>query len=85
MRKIELELEGSTVVFADCSDVRVSDVPEGKFKYSIRHTDDDDMTPATVERSVWVNFMMDIIMDKPIPKVEVEGFVKVKDWGFYDE
>lgn len=35
--------------------------------------------PATAEPSVWVNFMMGIILDKPIPKVELDGLFIVKD------
>lgn len=85
MRKVELEFEDGTSVEAEYSENRLFEFPVGKFKYSVRHTDEDDSVPATVEPSVWVNFMMDIILDKPIPKVELDGLAIVKDWGYFDE
>ena len=84
MRKIELEFEDSTVEAAGSED-RLYESPIDRFKYFNRHTAEDDTIPTTVEPSMWVNFMTDVILDKPIPEVELSGLVIVKDWGYFDE
>lgn len=85
IRPVEFELDDGTTVSAAADTNRLYEIPEGMFKYSVRHTDEDDSVPATIEYSVAVNFMMDIILDKPIPRVELDGLVKVVDWGYLNE
>ncbi len=54
----------------------------GMKKYGIRHSDDDDMQPATVEKgNVWVNWFGDFYTDTEID-FGGQPFLEIKDWDW---
>ena len=92
-RPMELELmspaDGSTMSI-DCwySEARIDDVtiPTGWSKASLRHSDDDDCCPATVEKSVGVNRFGDIVyFGKELPYPKSDPYFRITDWGFLNE
>ena len=77
LEKMELEIDNKTYkVFF--SESRISrEGATGLYVYSIRHTDDDDTIPYSVENSVAVNRYGDIISEIPIPVPSV-----IDRWNF---
>jgi hypothetical protein len=85
MSKIELELSNGKTIVAEYSELRILEVPEGMYRYSIRHSDEDWVWPVTVERNVCVNHMLDILVDSPLTELDELNYLEIKDWGFIDE
>ena len=50
----------------------VKNVPTGKFAYDLRHSDNDDMIPSTLESKVKVNRFGTFIATGEIPFMEVD-------------
>ena len=59
----EIEIFGQPALY---SNWRLTDVPDGLFRYDLRGSDDDPGEPICVERNVVVNHAASIITDKPI-------------------
>ena len=72
------------VLFTD-GRFKSSEIPEGMYRYSLRHGDDDSY-PCTVEEQVIVNHYGDIITDRKFEFPEGEHSLPVTedDWGFCD-
>ena len=67
------------------SDIRLkkSEVPEGLFKVSIRHSDEDWGDLATVEPWAMVNHFADVLLNAPL-KFPEQGYYTVKGYYFDD-
>ena len=80
-KKKKLEFEG---LFTD---VRIdpSTIPEGRFMYCIRHSDNDWGAPRTIEPRVVVNFFGTVILDKEIefPNPN-DKYIPIKDFWYTD-
>ncbi|MFI3294187.1 MAG: LPD28 domain-containing protein [Rikenellaceae bacterium] len=61
-----------------------SQVPQGYYAYDIRHDDDDDREPATIEPTVDVNHFGTILTEEYIGMTE-QGFTPVYDINFLGE
>ncbi len=59
----EIEIFGQPALY---SNWRLTDVPDGLFRYDLRGSDDDPGEPICVERNVVVNYAASIITAKPI-------------------
>lgn len=62
--------------------IKSEDIPEGMYRYSVRHADfGDDL--ATIEPRVWVNHEMDLLS-----KVELDfgiaGYIEIEDYTYID-
>ena len=84
MEDIDLHLEKMKLEIGDktykvfFSESRISrEGTTGLYVYSIRHTDDDDSIPYSVENSVAVNRYGDIISEVPIPVPSI-----IDRWNF---
>lgn len=75
-------------VRALCSELRLDSehVPEGYHRYSVRECDDGSGDPATIERHVLVNHLMDILTkenpDNPI--TNHDGWLDIEDCDYDD-
>lgn len=69
-----VELFGHMALFRDCK-IDKSTVPDGLFCYEIRHSDEDNAVPGTLEQNVLVDFMATIICKTDfglLPKAYIE-------------
>jgi len=68
-----------TDIKAEMSDYRISSdtLPENKYLYTVQHSEDDDSYPERIMNNAFVNFMSDIITDKPLD-IPIEG-IEIKD------
>lgn len=57
-----------------------SDKMGREYVYGIRHCDDDDSLPATVEKNVSVNRFGTILCESPIRNLE--DYIEIEDFGF---
>mgnify|MGYP006872979055 FL=1 len=53
-----------------------------KYRYQIRHSDDDWDEPATLEKGVVVNFFGNVLTDEPVRELESgeEGYLEIEDF-----
>lgn len=59
-------------------------LPEGFYKYSLRHGDDGDF--CSISKNITVNHAGDFITKNPIPQVEKEECdIGLDDWGFTED
>ncbi len=56
--------------------IKNEDVPEGLFKYEIRHSDDDDTIPVEITDLVFVNFFGTLIGPEPIENWDEQTIMK---------
>ena len=88
-RPITLFFDGHAEVSGLVSEYRVNrkeDV-EGKYLYDIRHADEDWCDPATLEKSVMVNWFGTLIVDEPIEFLENDrkAYLEITDYSYDDE
>ena len=62
-----LYLQNVAVVLATCLRVKSAEKIEGLFYYDIRSNDECQMTPYSIEESVWTNHLGTIATTKPLP------------------
>lgn len=65
-----------------------NEYPERYHKYAIRHSDDDDSVPITLEKGkIWVNHFGDFLsrteLDRDIESHD--GYLDILDWSFEHE
>ena len=80
-----IEVLGNKALFTSLR-ILSKDVPIGLFKYELRHTDDDGMTPCEVSLGIMVNHFGTILTNKPI-KMLHDGctYFDDKGYNFLDE
>jgi len=68
------KIEGEVIY----SRIEEESIPKGKFLYAIRHRDDDEEYPATIEKEVVVNFLCSLVTKK---KIDFAGkdYLEIKD------
>jgi hypothetical protein len=71
-----------TGLFSDLR-VDVTTIPDGLIPYSIRHSDDDDSVPATIETCVVANYFGTLIVNAPLD-LGGSGYIEILDWHFDD-
>lgn len=64
-----------------CQRIAECEVPAGMFKYGIRHTDNDDTVPSTLEKKVVVNHYGDFITNQEI-EIPESGYIDIIDWEY---
>ena len=64
--KLTLTINGKECETMLYDGIRLSNVPDGKYAYELRGSDEDCGVPATVEHKVCVNFCGTIVADEPI-------------------
>lgn len=60
-------------------------IPNGHHMYQIRHSDDDDSIPCSLEESVGVNFFGTFISKKEVPLKDgwaSAPYMWIKDWSY---
>jgi hypothetical protein len=67
-------------IFSDLR-VDVTTIPDGLIPYSIRHRDDDDSVPATIETCVVANYFGTLIVDEPL-YFDCRDHIEILDWNF---
>ncbi len=80
MLSVEMIAEGGRRFRGEYLDMRIDrrTVPRGKYAYDCRHDDSGDwVTPATIERRVWVNFAGTFVTDEPIDFPNDSSFIEV--------
>lgn len=62
-------------------------VPEGFFKYEVRHDDMGLGEPAEVARGILINFLGTLLMEEKLEPLENEGycFIDEGDWEYLGE
>lgn len=88
-RPITLFFDGHTEVRGLVSEYRIrrdTDM-ESKYLYDIRHADEDWCEPATLEKSVMVNWFGTLIVDEPIEILESDhnAYLEITDYVYDDE
>ena len=65
-------------------DVRIDreTVPEGKYIYEVRHTDEDWGEPCQIEAEILVNFFGTLVCDRALPLVD--GSLDLEDDGDFE-
>lgn len=65
-----------------------NEIPKGKKRLSIRHSDEDDSIPATLERYVCANHFGDVLVDEKTARQIIcemhrhGGFLVIQEWNF---
>jgi hypothetical protein len=59
-------------------------IPDGLIPYSIRHRDDDDSVPVTIEACVVVNYFGTLIVNAPLD-FGGSDHIAIIGWSFNDE
>lgn len=59
-------------------------LPEGWRAYDIRHSDDDDAIPCTLEKSVIVNYYGTFLTKDNLDDLLEKGYADILDWNFID-
>ncbi|MFT8705445.1 MAG: LPD28 domain-containing protein [Bifidobacterium sp.] len=85
--RLEIEARKAPVA-AFYSDVRLNheQVPHGYYRYSIRETDGGSGEPATIERHLLVNHLMDILTTENLDSLieEHDGYLNISDYDYDD-
>lgn len=53
--------------------IEIEDVPDGFYRYRIRHHDDSLSIPVTLEKKVFVNHYHDVLCDQKIEYLEADN------------
>lgn len=91
MESIRLEVkmpDGSKeTVIGRFDELRIPSLPQGSgyYHYSIRHSDNDDSIPATLEKCTWVNHYGDFVCKKDLDGAIAAGggFLEITEWEFF--
>ncbi|WP_419511430.1 LPD28 domain-containing protein [Alistipes sp.] len=85
LRAIYLETEAGDI-YGLFSEYRLKDavLPEGLIAYGVRHSDDDDSVPSTIEPSVTVNYFGLLIVDRPLD-FRGKDHIDITEWGFDED
>lgn len=85
LRAIFFETEAGDV-YGLFSEYRFEDtvLPAGLIAYGVRHSDDDDSVPCTIEPSVSVNYFGALIVDKPLD-FGGKDHINITEWGFDED
>ena len=77
LKAIYLETEAGDI-YGLFSEYRLKDavLPKGLIAYGVRHSDDDDSVPSTIEPSATVNYFGSLIVDRPLD-FAVDGLLLV--------
>jgi hypothetical protein len=85
--RLDIEARKAPVA-AFYSDVRLNpeQVPHGYYRYSIRETDGGSGEPATIERHVLVNHLMDILTTENLDSLieKNDGYLNISDYDYDD-
>lgn len=86
---IRLEIQARKApVAALYSDLRLNpeQVPHGYYRYSIRETDGGSGEPATIERHVLMNHLMDILTTENLDSLieKNDGYLNISDYDYDD-
>lgn len=68
--KVNPHTKGIKFYFPDERRIDVEDVPEGFYRYQIRHKDTSAFVKATLEKRVVVNHYHDVLATAPIPYLD---------------
>lgn len=85
---VELVPEGSgTKTFKGwLSESRLTcNIPIGLTKVALRHSDEDDSKPSTLEPNVYSNLYGEFLVESTIEFPPIDGYYKVLDWNFISE
>lgn len=83
----KIELFGKKGLFTDYRVIPES-VPDGFFRYEVRHDDDSIGIPTEAAKRILVNFLGTLLMEEPMPETEEEQGYKLisyDDWDYIDE
>ena len=59
-------------------------MPKGLIAYGVRHSDDDDSVPSTIEPSATVNYFGSLIVDSPLD-FRGNDHIDITEWGFDED
>lgn len=76
----EVTLFGNPALFSECR-INSATVPEGLYRYEIRHTDDDWGEPIELARGIMVNFYGMILTREPL-QLPIEGWLPIQQGKF---
>lgn len=78
-----IEGSGTTELSGFFSNSRLKyEVPKGWYATELRHPDNDDSKPVTLEPKVYANFYGAFITKDPVVFPPIDGYYKVLDWNF---
>ena len=85
LKAIYLETEAGDI-YGLFSEYRLKDavLPKGLIAYGVRHSDDDDSVPSTIEPSATVNYFGSLIVDRPLD-FRGKEHIDITEWGFDED
>ena len=85
LKAIYLETEAGDI-YGLFSEYRLKDavLPKGLIAYGVRHSDDDDSVPSTIEPSATVNYFGSLIVDRPLD-FRGKDHIDITEWGFDED
>ena len=72
----EVTILGKPALFTECRLDRTT-VPEGMYRYELRHGDEDWGEPVTLSRSIMVNYYGSVLTREPF-QLPVEGWIPLE-------
>ena len=77
----EVTILGQAALFSECRINRVT-VPEGMYRYEVRHSDENWGKPVELARRIVVNFYGTVLTREPF-QLPIEGWLSLKDGGIH--